>query len=448
MYDVIERPSEAAATVAPVVASPVWRLLTRVAFRFCATYFIFYIVSTQMIGSLMRLPSIAILPALHLFVTWVATRLLGFSAPLVMFSGSGDKPFDWALALVLIVIATTVTVAWSLLDRRRLAYPRLYAWVYMFVRLAVGATMISYGMAKVIPLQMPFPNLMRLLEPYGQFSLMGVLWAQVGASPAFERFTGGVELAAGLLLFVPRFSLLGALLSLLAASFIFVLNMTYDVPVKLFSLHLVVMSLFLLAPHASRLLDLLLLNRATEPHVEPRLADRAITQRVLVAAQIVLGAFLVFTGITGSVEASRQFGAAATKPPLYGIWTVTVMTLNGEVRPPLTTDVDRWRRVVISNATTVSFQHMDDTFETYRAKTDTASHSLTFPEPGVGGRPDQNAVKHAGRFSYEQSSPDHLILDGTIDGKRIRMELDRVDHTAFRLLQSRFRWIQDYPFNR
>jgi hypothetical protein len=28
------------------------------------------------------------------------------------------------------------------------------------------------------------------------------------------------------------------------------------------------------------------------------------------------------------------------------------------------------------------------------------------------------------------------------------MELHRVDHTAFRLLQSEFRWVQDYPYNR
>ena len=42
--------------------------------------------------------------------------------------------------------------------------------------------MVSYGMVKAIPLQMPSPSLTRLLEPYGNFSPMGVLWASVGAS--------------------------------------------------------------------------------------------------------------------------------------------------------------------------------------------------------------------------------------------------------------------------
>ena len=41
-----------------------------------------------------------------------------------------------------------------------------------------------------------------------------------------------------------------------------------------------------------------------------------------------------------------------------------------------------------------------------------------------------------------------MILDGAVEGRQIRMELRRVDHTGFRLLQGRFRWVQDYPFNR
>ncbi len=108
-------------------------------------------------------------------------------------------------------------------------------------------------MAKVFPLQMPAPQLTRLLEPFGNFSPMGVLWYSIGSSFAYERFVGAVELSAGLLLFIPQTHLLGALLALTASVEIFVLNMTYDVPVKLFSFHLVLMSSVLIAPHAPRL---------------------------------------------------------------------------------------------------------------------------------------------------------------------------------------------------
>ena len=41
--------------------------------------------------------------------------------------------------------------------------------------MATAATMVTYGMIKAIPLQMPAPPLTRLLEPFGNFSPMGVL---------------------------------------------------------------------------------------------------------------------------------------------------------------------------------------------------------------------------------------------------------------------------------
>ena len=115
--------------------------------------------------------------------------------------------------------------------------------------------MVSYGTAKAIPLQMPAPGLTRLLEPYGNFSPMGVLWYSIGASRPYEIFAGCAELLGGILLFVPRLALLGALVALAVSVQIFTLNMTYDVPVKLFSFHLILMSLVLIAPEVSRLLE-------------------------------------------------------------------------------------------------------------------------------------------------------------------------------------------------
>ena len=441
MPDLIERTPETASVASSGSPPARWRLPTRIAFRLCAIYFVLYVLSTQMLGSLFSLPNLASGPPLSLMVTWVARRIFHFATPLVIFSGSGDKPFDFALAATLLAIAIGVTVIWSVIDRARPTYERLHGWVHLFVRLAVGATMISYGMAKVIPLQMPFPSLTRLVEPYGQFSLMGVLWSQIGSSPAFERFTGSVELIAGILLFIPRLSLLGSLVALLAASFIFVLNMTYDVPVKLFSLHLVLMSLFLLTPHGSHLLNVFVLNRATEPRRTPVLIHHVIGRRAIAAAQVVLGLWLLVANFNQSTQAAARFGSTAEAPPLYGIWDVVAMTIDQQVRPPLTTDDQRWRRVIVSAATSVSFQRMDDTFETFRATIDTAAKSITL---STGG----NITGAVARLAFEQPSADQLVIEGPIDGKKIRMELHRVDHTAFRLLQSRFRWIQDYPYNR
>lgn len=308
--------------------------------------------------------------------------------------------------------------------------------------------MISYGLAKVIPLQMPFPSLARLLEPYGHFSLMGVLWAQVGASPAFERFTGVVELSAGILLFIPGLGLLGAVVSLLASTFIFVLNMTYDVPVKLFSFHLVVMSLLLLAPHRTRLLNVFVFNRPASPLTETPLILRPIGRRVIVGLQLALCVWLAYSNLADSIQARTRYGSTAPKPPLYGIWDIETMAIDGHVRSPLTTDYDRWRRLVISTSTALSFQRMDDTFVAYRVEVDADARSMRLSRSDRVGTPPPRAPAGEGRLTFEQLAPQSLVLDGLVEGRKIRMELRRVNLTSFRLLQSRFRWVQDYPFNR
>ena len=246
-----------------------WSRMTRVAFRFCFVYFGLYALTTQMLGGFIPssdMPSLEELPPFKNLVTWTAVHVFGITRPLVITgSGSGDKTFNWIAALCLLVIATAATVGWSVLDRERTQYVTLNKWFRLFLRFATGSTMLVYGMVKAIPLQMPAPSLTRLVEPFGYFSPMGVLWASIGASSAYERFAGVAELSAAVCLFIPRLSLVGALILLADSIQIFVLNMTYDVPVKLFSFHLILMALLLIAPEARRIANVLIFNRTAEP---------------------------------------------------------------------------------------------------------------------------------------------------------------------------------------
>ena len=452
-YQIIEAP-----VVGPVSAnfSPVtWHLITRIAFRFAAVYFTLYIVSTQMISGLLVVPGVDIpplssVPPLLNLTSWVATEVFGFSKPLVLVSGSGDKPFDWTLVACLLAISGVLTAVWSLLDRRRPSYVGLHKWFRLFLRFGLGSTMLTYGMIKAIPLQMSYPSLIRLLEPYGHFSLMGVLWSHMGSSPAYQMFTGFVELLAAVLLFIPGLTVLGALIGLATSTQVFVLNMAYDTPVKLFSFHLIVMSLVLLAPDMKRLFNVLVPGRAVGPASHPPLFRNRVLRFLAIAAQLCVGAWLVFSAFNADMESWRRRGPNAPKPPLYGIWTIDTMSIDGQIRSPLVTDYDRWRRMVIQTPTGVTFQRMDDTFTGYAAKVDMSARTITLSRgtaiPIPGAAPDQ--APEVGRFTFEQPSPELLVLDGTLDGKTMRMELQYYDRSNFRLMQSRFRWIQDYPVNR
>ena len=295
--------------VIPVVEAPVqapvvrWSPVTRIAFRFCFLYFGLYVLMTQMLSGLLQLP----MPRFDRMllakpVETVARNVFGVTQPLVIFSGSGDKIYDWVLAFCMLIIATVATVGWSIVRRHKLSYVGFHKWFRLFLRFALGSTMVSYGAAKAIPLQMPYPPLQRLLEPFGHFSPMGVLWYSIGASRPYEIFTGCAELTAGILLFIPATAPLGALVALACTIQIFTLNMTYDVPVKLFSFHLILMSLFLLAPDARRLLNVLVLNRAAGPSSVPPLGRSRRAWRIAAAFQVVFGIYLVGMNMNQSIE--------------------------------------------------------------------------------------------------------------------------------------------------
>jgi hypothetical protein len=437
-------------TAPPAVAlePPVrWRLATRVAFRFCGLYFTLYVISTQMVSALLPLPVGNGVPPLESFtatqkvVSWAATHLLRISYPFSFrTTGSGDKTVDWVLSFTLLLITVIGTAVWSILDRRRDNYVRLNTWFRLFLRLSLAATLVTYGTIKAIPVQMGYPNLTRLLEPYGNFSPMGVLWYSIGASRPYEMFTGCAELLAAVLLFVPRLATLGALIALADSIQVFALNMTYDVPVKLFSFHLILMSLYLLAPEARRLANVLVFNRTAEPSAQPPLFRGRRAARVALAVQLAFGAYVVGMGFYGSWQGWKTYGGGAPKSPLYGIWNVEQMSIDGVTRSPLITDWGRWRRVVFQSPAAMSFQRMDDTFAGYPVTIDTSAKTLTLTKAA-----DKNWKSV---FSFQQPEPERLILDGQMDGHKVRMETRLFDRNNFLLVKTGFRFVQEAPFNR
>ncbi|MGC1291120.1 MAG: hypothetical protein WA855_07555, partial [Candidatus Acidiferrales bacterium] len=293
-----------------------WSPAKRVAFRLCFLYFGLYIVLTQMLTSLLLVTTndsgafeVDMTPAAKAIVVWLAAHVFRVGHSIITVeTGSGDRIYDWIVLAVILALAILGTAIWSVLDRKRKSYARLYTWFRVFVRLSLAATMLTYGAAKVIPLQMPFPYLNRLLEPYGNFSPMGVLWSSIGASQAYEIFAGAAEMLGGVLLFLPRTTTLGALICLADATQVFMLNMTYDVPVKLLSLHLILISLFLLAPDVKRLANLFFLNRPAPASSEQPLFRSARANRVALVVQILIGVWLLGANLYGSISFYKVYG--------------------------------------------------------------------------------------------------------------------------------------------
>ncbi len=420
---------------------PRWRPATRIAFRFCFVYFGLYSFATQIYGGVFIIPNFS-LPGLGTrwpmreITSWYATHLFGFTAPLVYTGSSGDTAFYWVQTFWLLLFAALATAVWSELDRRREHYATLHTWFRLFIRFGLAAQMFYYGMAKIIPTQFRPPSLVTLVEPVGNLSLTDLLWTFVGASTVYQVFTGVAELMAGLLLLVPRTTMIGAMICLADMIQVFVLNMTYDFGLKQISFHLILLSVFLLAPDLPRLGNVFVLDRAAGPSDDPPLFRTVRANRIALATQIVFGLYLV--GVHSHISWNywnEEGGPGGPKSPLYGIWAVDQLAIDGQLRSPLLNDYDRrWRRLVFDTPSVMAFQRTDDSFAHYGVSIDVNARTLVLTKA--------NSATWRARFTYERPAPDRLTLDGEMDNLRIHMQLERMDLDTFRLLNSGFRWIR------
>ena len=423
-----------------------WNAAQRIAFRFSFAYLILYnfpfpLDAIPWLGPILTQPYTDLWNAV---VPWVGKHL--FHATItVRPNGSGDTTYNYVQVLCYLLIALAVAALWTLLGallvkkgtNRRADYDRLYEGLRTYVRFTLGAAMISYGAYKVIPSQFAHPGLDQLIQPFGEASPMGILWTLMGSSTAYTVFSGLAEMAGGLLLMVRRTTLLGALVSIGVMVNVVMLNLSYDVPVKLYSSHLLAMAFFLILPDLRRLVDVLLLNRTAEPAAPRQPLTTGWLRRAAPILQTVL--VVAYTGyvLYVSYEGSKQYGNLSPQPPLYGIWNVDELEVDGIARPPLLTDSSRWRRMVFSYPGMMSIQLMDSTsayYKLYLGKKRLALEKYDDPQ----WRPS---------FSYREIAPGLLALEGTLEGKRMRMMLRRTPDTAFALTTRGFHWINEFPFN-
>ncbi len=438
----------AATTHSDVFLSPVWSLGTRVLFRFGVLYFTAYALLTQIILAILPTPpsvDIAELsshPPIAQIVAWTGKHILHQREPVVYsLSGSGDKIFDWSLVVSLMLFAFLATVLWSALDRRRPSYPGLHKWFRLFLRFALAGQLISYGMVKIIPLQMSLPHLARLVEPIGNLSPMGMLWTSIGSSPAYERFAGSAELLGGLLLLLPATTVVGALIAAADMIQVFTLNMTYDVPVKLLSFHLLLMALFLLAPDLRRLAGFFFFHRTTALTSASPLFRSPRWNRIALGAQLVFGLVLLIANVYAAKTEARIYGTQAPRSPLYGIWNVVSLSVDGELpHPPVSGSTYPWKRLILEVPQRATIQYLDDSTQGYSASLDKEGMHLS-----LTSAQDQNWKS---QFKIVHNQPGQMILEGSVGAQKLRLEVKQMDLSKFLLLNRGFHWVQEVPFNR
>jgi hypothetical protein len=239
---------------------------------------------------------------------------------------------------------------------------------------------------------------------------------------------------AGILLFPRKTSTLGALMSIGVLSNVVALNFSYDVPVKLYSSHLLAEAVFIVLPDVRRLANFFILNRPVEGvRVEPLFRRPRWHRTALVFSSLLL---ITVTGTALYQSYDQRHSLTGHRSPLYGVWEVE--ELNVAQSTP-TASAPHWRRMIFDSPIRVAVQTAD-VIERLGLELDEKTRTLTLRRRDD---PGWNTV-----LTYEQVSPEVVRLAGTLNGSEMTVRLHRSGERKFLLTGRGFHWINEAPFNR
>jgi hypothetical protein len=414
-----------------------WNTSEKILFRF---FFIFFSLFT-IIGNNGANPFLEIIvffstELLDKIIPWIGKHILQLSNDIsVIKNDSGDTTYNYVVLLTLVITSLLGTIVWTILDKKRTNYVTLYYWLTVVIRYYVGLMLIQYGLIKIIKLQFPSPNFYRLSQNYGDSSPMGLAWTFLGFSKGYNLFMGIIEVSSILLLF-RRTMTFGAIITLTSTLNIMAVNYFFDVPVKIVSTALVIMTIFLLSNNIKQLWLFFFTGESVSLSI---IKVPEIKNKWLRNTKLPMISLAIILQIIYFLNANKEFGDNAPKPKLYGLYNVYLYTHNNDTIPPLMTDSVRWSQFEITQKSDATIRFMTNKQIGYTTKTDTLSHKIQLLSK-------DSTLTYS--FVYENINPDKFILKGTFQNDSLAIFMTRKKINDYLLMNRGFHWINEYPFNK
>ncbi|REL37796.1 hypothetical protein DYD21_08425 [Rhodohalobacter sp. SW132] len=415
-----------------------WGLGKKILFRFACLYVLLYTLPEPYSA----VPGISALGDYfnnfwNMVTVWFGTTILSLDGEInTQFMGSSDRLIDYLRVVVCLLITAAGTLIWSILDHRRLNYRKLIYWFRLHLRFFLFATLFVYGISKVIDSQFLYPNLWRFMQPLGEASPMGHAWSFTGFSGSYTFFIGMMEIIAALLLLFRKTTTLGAFIAVIVLTNVVALNFSYDIPVKQFSIHLLLFAVLLFSNDARRLMHILILNKPVTPVRYRKVFTDRWDRIGFSAIKIFFAGFIMFSSAMHAWQMNQQTGSEQEKPYLYGIWNVESNGSNGSDIPAYDNNPERWRYLIIDNNGDAHIITMNDNRIRFSAETDSVEAIMEL---------NNGSEQYSFNLNHEGTS---LMLTDEMDENSLTISMNRYDLHEFLLHSRDFNWIQEFPFDK
>lgn len=251
-------------------------------------------------------------------------------------------------------------------------------------------------------------------------------------------FVGLLELLGGLLLIPRRTQTLGAFIVMGVMTQVAVMNFCYDIPVKLFSMHLILMALVIfITDH--RFLEVFINNKQVAAYSYFHPIKSAKYHKAIFWVKSI-GLFIIVSFISFNLYTTMSHrGENRKKPLLYGIWEASSFVQNGDTLQAIVTDDYRWRYLIVDLKDKVTIKTMDDMKHKYKFIADSTTQKIMIHSA--------DSESETYNFDYKHPNPNSLLLDGIIGSDTLDIIFTKIDHEKFNLRSRGFNWISERPFN-
>jgi hypothetical protein len=405
-------------------------VLTRFAFLLGVLFVFFFNLAFPFLDYIHRF----IHPLLNQFIPWFGKACLGLKEPIETApNGSGDTTYNYVLLLCVLLGSALGGIIWSALARKRKSHEQLLQWLIVLFRFYVGFILIRYGIAKLNDGQFPMPSAYRLTQTYGDSSPMGLAWTFLGYSAGYKWFMFCAEIM-GFLLFFKRTATLGAFLGLMTALNIMAINYCFDVPVKMLSTALVLMCLAILSPNISNLFNLFFRGQTVQLKLLslPEFSRKWFSVTIIVLKYLVI---VIYAALPLSIALKTALfeEKQTSETKLYGVYEIESFT---SLETPSTKYAYKWKLLTFgSNKNAVlTYDNKVNDWCKYQVDENKKKLNLKF-------RDDPITYK----FNYQILDSNTVKLKGNLFDLTTEIILKR---KQFELMQRKFHWISEEPYNR
>ncbi|WP_299896676.1 hypothetical protein [uncultured Aquimarina sp.] len=370
---------------------------------------------------------------------WFGETFIGWKFNRERLLNGFDSEYDYSRFLLIAILSLILTFCWLLIDSKlKKSYTsKIKVLTHTILRYHVGFTLILYGLSKVFLQQFGTINISNLETKIGDLSGMRYLWHFMSYSDFYTISSGLIEVIGGILLFFRRTTLIGTFILFIAMANVVLLDIGYDVRVKMFAIHLFLMTIVLMSDHIKGMFQFFISSKPTVPKKYEPLFNAIISKRIgYIIKTLIMGYFVITTYYEFSERIDRSNDPY---PELASMHVINTFVKNGDTLLPNDhLNNHRWKKMLVNGhwrrPEMVSITLENEESISFTFKADTIKKQLFLTPLG-----DSTQLEYT--FDYKKINQNQYEFLGIYKGDTIRLETKAKFLKDYKLTKHGIRWL-------